>query len=160
MRSQKSHQSAAAKSVVWITPTYITDPLGGFDLDPCSFDGHPWPVSERRFTEEQDGLLQPWEGRVWLNPPFGSEKWKFLERMVEHNNGVALLPACTETDGFFRLVWPKATAICFLKSRPHFHYADGRRAPFNSGAPIVLVAYGEEKEEFVMNCGLGRSLKL
>lgn len=30
----------------------------------------------------------------------------------------------------------------FLRGRPHFHYPDGRRAPFNSGAPIVLLAYG------------------
>lgn len=29
-----------------------------------------------------------------------------------------------------------------LRKRPHFHYPDGVRAPFNSGAPICLVAYG------------------
>lgn len=43
--------------------------------------------------------------------------------------------------------WGKATAVRFLHGRLHFHYPDGTRAPANSGAPSVLVAYGERAAE-------------
>jgi len=62
--------------------------------------------------------------------------------MVEHGNGIALVPARTETAMFFECVWGAADAVLFLKGRPHFYRTDGSRAPFNSGAPIVLIAYG------------------
>lgn len=39
---------------------------------------------------EQDGLLLPWEGRVWLNPPF-SILLKFCEKFVEHGDGIIIL---------------------------------------------------------------------
>lgn len=75
--------------------------------------------------------------------------------MVKHGNGIALIPARTETATFYRNVWPKADAVCFLKGRPHFHYVDGTRAPFNSGAPICLVAYGGENMKALYDSELG-----
>ena len=45
--------------------------------------------------------------------------------------------------------------MLFLKGRPHFHYVDGRRAAFNSGAPIALVAYGNANLEALRHSGLG-----
>lgn len=141
--SLSSHQSARMKSDVWLTPREILAPLGDFDLDPCTISNHPWPIAQRYFTAEVDGLSQPWEGRVWLNPPFGKEAARWLSKLASHRNGIALIPARTETRMFFDHVWSKADAICFLRGRPHFHYADGRRGEANSGAPIVLVAYGQ-----------------
>lgn len=58
--------------------------------------------------------------------------------------------ARTETAGFVREVWGKATALLFLHGRLHFHYPDGDRAGANSGAPSVLVAYGERAAERLM----------
>lgn len=39
-------------------------------------------------------------------------------------------------------VWGRASAVLFLTGRLHFHFPDGSRAAANSGAPSVLVAYG------------------
>ena len=75
--------------------------------------------------------------------------------MRAHGNGVALIPARTETAMFYQTVWGHADAVCFLRWRPHFHYVDGRRAPFNSGAPIALVAYGAANMVALQNSGLG-----
>lgn len=137
-----SHQSAHMINDEWLTPPEIVSALGHFDLDPCAPITRPWPTADQHFTREDNGLLKAWGGRVWLNPPFGREAVKWLRRMVEHGDGVALVPARTETAMFYECVWPKADAILFMKGRPHFHYVDGTRAKSNSGAPICLVAYG------------------
>ena len=55
--------------------------------------------------------------------------------MAEHGNGVAPIPARTETAMFYASVWGAADGVLFINGRPHFHYVDGRRAAFNSGAP-------------------------
>lgn len=136
------HQSPVMKSDTWLTPPNWLTQLGPFDLDPCCPPDMPWRSAVKMLTEVEDGLAQPWNGRVWLNPPFGKEWPAWVEKLADHGNGIALIPARTETEAFYRLVWRRADGICFVKGRPHFHRADGSRAPFNSGAPIALVAYG------------------
>jgi hypothetical protein len=141
--SLSSHQSVIGKNDEWLTPPEILQPLGAFDLDPCAPVVRPWDTARKHFTVDDNGLALPWEGRVWLNPPFNRfhvSKW--IEKMADHGNGIALIAARTETVMFFRLVWERAQAVLFIKGRPHFHYVTGERAPFNSGAPMCLVAYG------------------
>lgn len=82
----------------------------------------------------QDGLRLPWVGRVWLNPPFGSVAAKWLARLADHGNGIALIPARTETKMFYASVWGRASSLLFLRGRPHFHFPNGSRAPFNDRA--------------------------
>lgn len=137
-----SHQSARMKNDEWLTPPEILNALGPFDLDPCAPVNRPWPTAAQHYTREDDGISQQWHGRVWLNPPFGRFAAEWMRRMREHDNGIALLPARTETVMFFDSVWGSAAAVLFMRGRPHFHFVDGSRAKFNSGAPIALVAYG------------------
>ncbi|WP_454751631.1 DNA N-6-adenine-methyltransferase [Cupriavidus necator] len=143
------------KNDEWLTPPEIVRALGTFDLDPCAPIVRPWDTAANHYTIEDDGLAQAWHGRVWCNPPFGREAVKWLRRMAEHGNGIALIPARTETAMFYECVWGIADAVLFLKGRPHFHFVDGRRADFNSGAPICLVAYGEDNAEALRASGLG-----
>jgi hypothetical protein len=142
MSSLSGHQSAAMQSDEWLTPPRILDALGYFDLDPCSPVTRPWDTAGQHFNIHDDGLAQDWTGRVWMNPPFGRLALIWMAKLAAHGNGIALIPARTETALFYDTVWSKADGICFLKGRPHFHRVDGTRAPFNSGAPICLVAYG------------------
>lgn len=55
----------------YLTPKYILDAIGPFDLDPCASIVRPWPTATKHYTRFDDGLMQPWDGLVWLNPPFG-----------------------------------------------------------------------------------------
>lgn len=135
-----SHQSPVMKSDTWLTPPDWIKALGPFDTDPCCPPDMPWVTA--RMMHHRHGLDVEWIGRVWLNPPFGQEWPKWVEKLADHGNGIALIPARTETREFYRLVWDRAEGICFVRGRPHFHYPTGERAPFNSGAPIALVAYG------------------
>ena len=131
----------------WLTPKYITDELGPFTLDPCSPLVRPWNTADHHYTEEDDGLSQDWEGEfVWCNPPYGTQTGKWLEKMAEHNNGIALIFARTETNMFFDNVWNAASTLLFLKGRLKFHYVDGTQAAQNAGAPSVLVAYGDSAD--------------
>lgn len=141
MSGMGSHQSHKAMTTTWLTPKEIIEDLGPFDTDPCA---HPsWPTADRLICLPEDGLVAPWEGTVWLNPPYGRETWRWLDRLAEHGDGIALIFARTETAGFVSSVWEKATAVRFLHGRLHFYRPDGSRADANAGAPSVLVAYGE-----------------
>ena len=160
--SMSGHQSARMGTATWLTPPEWIKALGPFDLDPCCPPDMPWPTAWNMFVDgHTDGLAEPWgHGRVWLNPPFGQQAAIWLRKMAQHNHGIALIPARTETAMFYESVWPKAEAVCFVKGRPHFHYADGTRAPFNSGAPIALVAYGSLSAQKLIEAGLGITLPL
>ncbi len=128
----------------WITPKWLIERLGAFDLDPCAAIKQPWPCASQSFTEVDNGLLQQWRGMVWCNPPYGQQTALWLGRMALHGNGIALVFARTETRMFFQHVWPVASGILFLKGRLTFCCEDGipSKPGHNSGGPSVLVSYG------------------
>ncbi|MFA5630318.1 MAG: DNA N-6-adenine-methyltransferase [Porticoccaceae bacterium] len=147
------HQSAVALKDEWLTPPEIIKALGPFDLDPCAPVNRPWDTADDHYTIYDDGLIKPWGGRVWCNPPYGRETPLWLARCVEHGNCIALIFARTETKMFFDHVWGKADALLFLEGRLHFHHVDGSRAKANSGAPSVLVAYGQNNVAALITSG-------
>lgn len=167
------HQSARMKSDVYLTPPEWINALGSFDLDPCCPPDMPWKTAETMWSLPwYDGLQLPWpkDQRVWLNPPFGSEAVKWLRKLADQGQGIALIPARTETEMFYECVWNRADAICFVRSRPYFraaqdttvthvgkeiHVRRGEPFPFNSGAPIALVAYGGNNVQALIRAQLG-----
>jgi hypothetical protein len=161
MRGIGGHQSAAARTDVWLTPPHVKAALGEFDLDPCAAIDQPWPTARTHYTINDGGLSRPWFGRVWLNPPYGRETDVWLERMALFGTGTALIFARTETDMFFEHVWKAATALHFFRGRLHFHFPNGQRARANAGGPSVLVAYGHSDAAILQGSGLpGRFISL
>jgi hypothetical protein len=152
--AMSAHSTPVPKTMHWITPKPLIDALGEFDLDPCAHVAMPWKTAKRMLTIRDDGLTAGWNGRVWLNPPYGSEIGLWMERMARHGRGVALIFARTETDFWHRWIWPYTTGILFLKGRIHFHFPDGTRAKANSGAPSVLVAYSHTDALALQESGL------
>jgi hypothetical protein len=161
-RGMGTHQSAAMINDEWLTPPHILAALGRFDLDPCACtDPRPWATATEHFTRADNGLLRDWGlGRVFLNPPYGgpSVVGPWMRRIVAHGNGTALIFARTETEIFHECVWQAASAILFLKGRLFFHYADGRQASANAGAPSCLVAYGSHDAAQLAASGLPGAL--
>ena len=138
----------------WLTPPWLIEALGSFDLDPCAPVNRPWDTAKNHFTIDNNGLLQQWQGRVWLNPPFDSlNMW--LMKMSEHNNGIALLPARTETEYFHNYVFPVAESILFLNKRIKFLHRDGTIAKSPGGFPPILVAYHDSNSLQLAESGLG-----
>jgi hypothetical protein len=136
-------------TVNWLTPPDLLARLGTFDLDPCSPIDRPWDTAKKHYTILDDGLSQPWHGRVWLNPPYGPGMEKWLDRLANHDGGgLALIFARTETRTFFDHVWARADGILFIKGRIRFCRPDGRQA-LSAGSPSVLVAYGKAERDLL-----------
>lgn len=143
----KNHTRGKHTTDDWITPKWIIDAVGPFDLDPCASMKQPWTCARVQlcsnglntnywnFPGERDSF-------VWCNPPCGKTTAKWLEAMAQHDNGIALVFARTETEMFFDHVWPKASSMLFIAGRLTFHYPSGKVAPHNSGGPSVLIGYG------------------
>lgn len=75
-----------------------------------------------------------WFGRVWLNPPYSRPLIeKFIEKMSEHGNGIALLYNRCDSRMFQEVIFKKATAMKFLKHRIRFYRPDGSRG----GIPVA-----------------------
>lgn len=65
----------------WATPQALFDELDRefhFDLDVCSTDENA--KCDRHFTQSDDGLSQEWNGTCWMNPPYGREIGKWVEK--------------------------------------------------------------------------------
>lgn len=153
------HHSHRTKTTEWLTPPEIIEALGGaatFALDPCASEVRPLETARRCFTKADNGLLQRWEGPVWLNPPYGADVGAWLSRLADLGDGIALVFARTETASFVRHVFARASGILFVAGRINFlvgqpwvdnltgrRYEVGERAPRNSGAPSVLCSYGQ-----------------
>lgn len=132
----------------WLTPPSIINALGPFDLDPCCPPDMPWRTANVMYTEKQNGLMQPWFGRVWLNPPYGAEAIPFIEKMVHHvythtatsGSGIALVFARTETRLWQNTIFPWAAAILFIRSRLKFFKIDGSEGN-TCTMPSALIAF-------------------
>lgn len=152
-RRMFEHERVRGGKDEWLTPPWLIETLGPFDLDPCAPVDRPWDTAKKHYTIVDNGLVQPWEGRVWCNPPY-SDAGPWLAYMADHMNGTALTFARTETKRFFRWVWPHADAFLFLKGRLTFYHANGRLAEGAAGAPSVLIAYGAHDAAKLKSSGI------
>jgi len=156
-----------AATTEWATPQVTFDALwdefGPFDLDPCGQkETHytAWRIYQNGgrcldgSTMLLDGLSQPWSGRVFLNPPYGREMAKWIEKSVREVEAgrcelvCALIPAKTGTKMWQKyilreaqqrdagdLVIGAAALVRFLPGRLKFGDAKNS-APFPSAVVV------------------------
>ena len=126
----------SAASEHWATDakTYAAlDAEFHFDFDPCPL------------RSAEDGLKEPWTGkRVYCNPPYGPKIRAFLERGVDAEVAVFLIPARTDTKWFHEIVLPRAKEIRFVKGRLKF--GDSKiSAPF----PSMIVVFESTRDSSI-----------
>lgn len=168
MSNISQHERTPDGKEEWLTDPSVIRALGVFDLDPCAPIVRPWDTARRYYTIEDNGLLQEWTGRVWINPPYGTKTRPFMRLMAQHNNGIALVYARTETRFFIESIWDMADSILFLYGRQTFYNVDGTPCTNKktgkvekAGAPSCLVAYGVNNSLALLNSGLlGKLVKL
>jgi len=151
----------SSKSDEYYTPAEyiaaVVDVLGGIDLDPASCELAQATVGAKRYyTKADDGLAQPWEGRVYLNPPYGttggeSNQGIWAKRLVDaYTSGavtgaVLLVKAALGYEWFEELWyrWP----VCFPRRRLSFGMPDGS-GDGQSKQGSALFYFGREPERF------------
>lgn len=150
------HLPNEGKSDVWLTPPEVIDRIGlRYDLDPCTIPGGVrWIPAAKTYSLPDDGLSLPWEGRVWLNPPYGKQAGAWVQRLAEHGHGIALVFGRSDVQWWHRNV-PHATAKCEIERRLTFIAGAGQSAPGNSGGPSVLLAWGDDCARALERADLG-----
>jgi hypothetical protein len=144
----------------WLTPPEIIKSLGEFDLDPCSPINRPWDTAKNHYTIQDDGLLLPWNGRVWLNPPYGNKIDAWLQKAALHQNCMVLIFARTDTASFHANVFNQADSILFIKGRLKFYHVSGKQGD-SAGAPSCLVSYNKENSQYLKNSNIkGKLIQL
>lgn len=129
----------SSKTGVWETPRQLFEKLDtefNFTLDVCALPENA--KCRRYFTPEADGLKQVWSGVCWMNPPYGREIGKWVEKAFESAKAgatvVCLLPARTDTAWWHTYVM-EAFEIRFLRGRLRFVGAESS-APFPSAVVV------------------------
>lgn len=147
----------AGESDEWYTPRYVFDALQlQFDLDVAAPPSGPRHVPcNKWFTFVEDGLSQPWDGIVWMNPPFGNQKLKrqWLNKFFDHGNGIALVPDRTSAP-WFQEYAPLADAICWVAPKIKFERPDGSIGKW-PGTGTALFASGDTASLALLHSRLG-----
>lgn len=135
------------------TPPFIFEALGvEFDLDVSAPPGGvPWIPAKRSLTIIDDGLTTEWVGRVWCNPPY-SKITPWAHKLLEHNNGIALLPVGKSM--WFDKLWAESDGILTLPSSLRFIKSDGSVAGIMTST--MLFAFGEANRQALIDSGLGK----
>ena len=137
----------------YYTPPEVFSALGlHFDLDVCAPEGGiPWLPATNHYSIKDDGLLQPWNGRVWMNPPY-SKPGPWIERFIAHRNGVCLTQVSKSSA--FRNLWQSADGIVIPQTSPlsqsKFVHGSGRKTVF---MPVALFAFGSSCVEALETFG-------
>lgn len=120
----------------WRTPRWLFDRLHAefaFTLDAAADKDNA--LCSDYYTVADDALRQPWTGSVFVNPPYGRDIGRWVEKAqqgtAEGAHVVMLVPARTDTQFFHRGIWPYSHEIRFIEGRLKFD--DGATpAPFPS----------------------------
>ena len=136
----------------WYTPANVVEAcreaLGVIDLDPAS-NAHANQVvkATRYFTVEDDGLEQPWKGRVFLNPPYShiAGKAEFIAKLADsHSAGevtaACVILSCDTSANWFDPLRGRHDAICLIRVRVRFYKPDPDRkdSPGNGSSIVYL----------------------
>lgn len=142
----------------WYTPEKYIDlareVLGAIDLDPASCEiANETVKAERFYSEQDDGLTKEWTGRVWMNPPYGSDLiGQFTEKFAKEytagniTEGIVLVNNATETAWFCNMM-TAASAVVFPRGRIRYNSPTKE-----SNAPIqgqAFIYFGEHYNRFL-----------
>ena len=155
---KKSHVSYNSGNNEWYTPQNIIDAakktMGSVDLDPASSETANRTVQATTiYTKEDDGLIQPWFGNIWLNPPYarnliGKFASAIKDKRMEYDQAIILVNNSTETVWFHNIIGI-TSAICLVKKRIRFHDKNGKLGKPLQGQVILYI--GSHTLKFIEN---------
>ena len=132
----------SSKTELWATPQKFFDEMsekyGPFDIDVCADSSNAKCLTY--FDKETDGLKQNWDGKCWMNPPYGRDIGKWMKKASESNTlVVCLVPSRTDTKWWHD--YAMKGEITFIKGRLKFGNSTNS-APFPSAIVVFKGKYG------------------
>lgn len=134
----------------WETPQWLFDLLDDefdFTLDPCA--SNVSAKCDEYMTVEEDGLSQEWDGRVFVNPPYGRAIRDWVKKSYDESQHcevvVMLIPARTDTLWWHSWIHFQASELRFISGRLRFGNATNA-APF----PSVVVIFWPDDHAFAI----------
>jgi hypothetical protein len=166
----KHFEAAVAQTADWLSPPEFFNPNGEarpgiklvFDLDVASpGPGLCYVPARRHYTKADNGLILPWFGTVYGNPPFNqSEGAKrngiipWLVKFFDHGNCILLVRAQTACSWWHDYVAPNARLLCFVKGKTKFHRSDGSVGKQPTSG-VVLIGAGDVACNALLESDLG-----
>lgn len=150
----------SSQSDQWFTPPKylkeVVEVLGWIDLDPASCPEAQVHVQAKRyFTRQENGLLRPWHGKIFLNPPYGktrnrSNQGIWSQKLIdEYNKGnvteAILLTNAQTPEKWFQPLWQYT--VCLTDHRIPFDHPDGRKQQPTHGNAFTY--FGPNPEKFI-----------
>lgn len=149
----------SSEDAEWLTPLgfmhSVYNVLGSVDLDPCA------EVPGQAVTDTYNvkanmhythsGLTLPWDGKAFMNPPYGRGIDKWVEKFVHEAGalrlfeGIALVPARTDTSWWRRI---SHLPVCFVHGRLKF-INPKTHAPWAAPFPSAVVYQGVNFQNFL-----------
>ena len=136
----------SSRTDLWETPQDFFEKLDKefhFTLDVCALPENAKCAAY--YTPEMNGLVQPWRGKCWCNPPYGRKIGEWVKRAhnyaMEGITTVMLLPARTDTQWFHDYILNPKREIRFIRGRLKFGGAKNS-APF----PSMVVVFRPKME--------------
>lgn len=119
------------------TPEWVFKELGVIDLDPCAGIDTNIGLENWSIQRGENGLEKEWFGFVYCNPPF-SQKELWAEKMINHGDGILILPERGSAPWFGPLA-EKAGAYWVMGKKINFV---GGPSSNNLGSALFL--FGDE----------------
>lgn len=145
----------------WYTPAEIIESaravLGEIDLDPAScLKANEIVKATHYFTERTDGLAPDlhWNGRVWMNPPFGKKAPLFMSKLVSEMKSGRTTEACVllnqnaMTSLWFDEVYRNTSAMMISSGRMRFIPGDPEQKFSSPTSGSVVAYFGNRPEVF------------
>ncbi len=144
-----------SKDLEWWTPQIYIDAvhkvINKIDLDPASCDEANKTVKAKKYySQENDGLLHEWTGKVFLNPPYGDRTPFFIEKFIseyEKGNiaeGIILVNSRATDATWFQPLFDGL--ICFTNHRIDFDSPKEKLTSSTHGSCFIY--FGPNKKKF------------
>ena len=138
----------SSKDQTWETPIDFFNKVNeefNFTIDVCATD--KTAKCKVYYTPQIDSLKQNWEGVCWMNPPYGREISKWIEKAYKESlkgaTVVCLIPSRTDTKYWHDYIFKYASEIRFIKGRLKFGNSENS-APF----PSALIIFKGNRNDF------------
>jgi ParB family transcriptional regulator, chromosome partitioning protein len=138
----------------WYTPAHLVaaarEVLGAIDTDPATCAAAQAVVQATTwYTEVENGLLQQWQGRLWLNPPYSAPS-KWTDKALGHYASGDVIAALILTNSYTETGWWQRMAavgvMLFFAGRMQFWHPQKESGQNRTGQTLCYL--GSDRARF------------